>query len=412
VHVLGQYIDAAVLRAIVPALFGVVVPDIVDRIIRRLGPEKRHAETDWKRPDVMRRDLGRLAEYLDGLPVSEPAVRQPFELGLAAMRACRWAEAIGHFRDAMTATKGTHLVALFNLTGMCQYTRGRPSEALRDFEESVRLAVEYQSERGRAQALNNIGLICHDNGELDRALEYLGESLAMASELDDQWAVAIQLGNTGNIWHDKGDLDKALQHHEQALAISRELRDQWGVATELGNIGSIYRDKGDLDKALQHYEQALAISHQIGYQLGVVTGLASIGSIYRDKGRIDKVLEYEEQALAIARKAGYSLGVATYVGDIGLALMEKSKHRQAVPKLAEALTILLASGVADGPRQALTGLGRCEDRLGRKRVEGLLKGAGLDDETIADLLERIDQVRMRRPGPRGDRPPQVQTAGQ
>jgi len=397
VYISGQYTDAAVLWTIVPVAFGVVMPGIVDRIIGMLGPDKRQAKAKWKRPDVMRRDLDRMAEYLDGLPSSEPTVRQPFELGLAAMRACRWDEAIGHFRAAMTVTEGTHLVALLNLTGICHYTRGRPGEALSDFEKSARLAVQFHSERGRAQALNNIGLICRDNGEPDKALEYLGESLAIARELDDQWAVAIQLGNTGNIWHDRGDLDKALQYHEQALAISREIRDQWGVATELGNIGSIYRDKGAPDKALQYHEQALAISREIGYRLGVVTGLASIGSIYRNQGRLDKALEYEEEALAIARKAGYSPGVATYLGDIGLALTDKRKHKQAVPKLAEALTILLATGVADGPRQALTGLVRCEDKLGRKRVEGLLKGTGLNDETTADLLERIDSVRMRRP---------------
>ena len=411
-YVSGLCIDEATLRVIVPVAFGVIIPDIVDRIIRRLDPDKRRAETNWKKPDVMRRDLGRMAEYLDGLPSSEPAVRQPFELGLAAMRACRWDEAIGHFRNAMTVTKGTHLVALLNLTGVCHYTRGRPSEALKDFEESVRLAIRCQSERGRAQALNNVGLVYHGRGELDKALEYIEESLAIARELDDQWAVAIQLGNAGNIWHDKGDLDKALRYHEQALAISREIRDQWGVATELGNIGTVYRDKGEPDKALAYLELALATSHEIGYRLGVVTDLASIGSIYRDRGRLDKVLEYEEQALAIARKAGYGLGVATYLGDIGLTLTDKSRHKEAVPRLAEALTILLATGVADGPRQALTGLVRCEDRLGRKRVEGLLKGAGLDDETIADLLERIDQVRMKRPGSRGDRPPRIQTAGQ
>jgi len=48
----------------------------------------------------------------------------------------------------------------------------------------------------------------------------------------------------------------------------------------------------------------------------------------------------------------------------------------------------------------LTGLARCEDKLGRKLVEGLLKWAGLDDGTVADMLGRIDQLRMRRPEPK------------
>ena len=68
-----------------------------------------------------------------------------------------------------------------------------------------------------------------------------------------------------------------------------------------------------------------------------------------------------------------------------------------MPKLAEALTILLAAGAADGPRQTLTGLAGCEDKLGRKRLAELLKQAGRDEGVITDLFDRIDQMRMRRP---------------
>jgi protein O-GlcNAc transferase len=56
-----------------------------------------------------------------------------------------------------------------------------------------------QAKRGRAQALNNIGLIHRDSGDLDRALEYLEESLALVRDLEDHWAVAIQFGNAGSV---------------------------------------------------------------------------------------------------------------------------------------------------------------------------------------------------------------------
>ena len=129
----------------------------------------------------------------------------------------------------------------------------------------------------------------------------------------------------------------------------------------------------------------------------MVTGLANIASIHRRKGKFDQALDCEEEALATARQAGYSLGVANDLGNIGLDLMSQKKHKEAVPKLAEALIILLATGVADGPRQAMTGLIRCEDRLGRTRVERLLQESGLEQGKITDLLDRLDQTRMKRP---------------
>ena len=391
----------------VPAVVGAV-----SFLTRVLNPVARKPQEYVEEPDTMRHSMGRMAEYLDGLPASEPVVRKPFELGLAAMRACRWDHAVGYFKEAMAVTEGVHLVALLNLIGVCRYTQGRSDEALAHFDESARLAQGLQAERGRAQALNNLGLIYRDRGELDRALAHIEESMAIARQLDDLWAMAIQLGNAGNIWHEKGDLDKALDCHERALTIAREIGDQWSVASELANIGSVYLDKGNPDRALKYDQEALAAARSVGYRLGVVTGLASIADIHRRQGRFDEALKYEEEALGIARRTGYILGVAVDLGNIGLDLMIRKKHEEAVPKLAEALTILLSVGVADGPRQALTGLVRCEDKLGRQRVEALLKGSGLNDTQMADLLDRIDQTRMRRPVPASSRQFRLQPAVQ
>lgn len=105
------------------------------------------------------------------------------------------------------------------------------------------------------------------------------------------------------------------------------------------------------------------------------------------------------------------MGIATDLGNIGLILKDQSEHEQAVPKLAEALTILLASGVADGPRQTLTGLAGCEDNLGRKRLTELLKQAGSEEGAITDLFDRIDQIRMKRPEPSRNLPAQLQPVG-
>jgi tetratricopeptide (TPR) repeat protein len=374
-----------------------VLAGLADFVARILHSNARTAAADRRASDVMRRNLGRMAEYMNGLPTADPVVRGPFELGLAAMRACRWDEAVKRFQRAMAATTGVHHVALLNLIGVCRYTQGHRDDALRYFEESVRVAEQVRANRGKAQALNNIALVYHDNGEPDSALKCLEESLAIARESDDQWATAVQLGNVGNIWHDKGDLDRALDYYERALAMSRELGDEWGVASDLANIGSVYLDKGILDKALQYDEEALATARGIGYWLGVVTGLANVANIHRQKGRLDKALAYEGEALRMARKAGYTLGVAVDLGNIGLDLTSQRKHKEAVPRLAAALTILIAAGVADGPRQALTGLIRCEDKLGRERVVRLLKETRLDEVKVSDLLGRIDQMRMKRP---------------
>ncbi len=355
--------------------------------------------------DRMRHRRGMMTGHLGELFSAMPAVREPFELGFAAMNACRWNEAIGHLQAAAAATKGLKLVALLNLMGVCHYTEGRLNEALRDFEESARLADKFSDKQARARALANVGLVYRDSGQLDRALDCLERALEMARSIGHQWSVATHLGYAGSIYHDRGQLDKALEYYTEALAISRHIGDQWVVASSLSNLGSIYHDMGELDKALRHHEQALAMSRDNGDLWGVATSLSNIGSIYRDKGRLAQALKHENGALKVARQLGHMLGVATDLGNIGLLLTERSEHEQAVPKLAEALVTMVNIGVASGPRQTLTGLAGCEDKLGRRQLVKLLEKAGRDDKGIADLLERVDLIRQKRPEPpRGTKP--------
>jgi len=170
-----------------------------------------------------------MAEHLGRLLESRPEVREPFELGFAAMNACSWDQAIGHFQTAVTATNGPGLVALHNLIGVCHYTQGRPGEALKAFQESARLADQYGDQQGRSRALGNLGLIFHHNGQLDRALVLLEQALAIANDANDAWASAIQLGYTGNVYHDKGDLDRALQ----------PMRPRWPYHATSGTSGAL-----------------------------------------------------------------------------------------------------------------------------------------------------------------------------
>ena len=399
VHVIGRDVNAIVFWAALLGACCVVILAIVVPILYNRSPARKRARIAVVKCEVIRRDMDRMAEYIDGLSKSPPAVKQPFELGRAAMDTYRWDKAIALFREALTQARGAELVALFNLTGVCCYTQGLLDNALASFEESARLAEQFGDDEGKAPALGNIGVVWHDRGELDRALSYKEKALAKAHELGDQWAEATYLANIGNIWHDKGDLDKALEYHEQALELSRDLGDKWGVASDLAVMASVLRDRGVLDEALRYNKEALAMARELGYRLGVATDLRSIASTYRYKGRLAEALKYDEEALALARKIGCRLGVAADLGNIGLILTAEKKFEAAAPKLAEALTLMLASGVANGPRQVVNGLVKCEDKLGRKRVEELLKEAGLDELAVANLLDRVDQVRRKKPEP-------------
>jgi tetratricopeptide (TPR) repeat protein len=350
-----------------------------------------------RRLDMIRRDLNRMAEYVGTPTESEQAAWRPFEYGLAAMGANQWDQAVAYFREAQVNASEEQLAPLLNQIGVCYYVQGRLGGALKEFEESVRLAERHEDKQCRAAALSNIGVIRQDRGELDPALKDFREAQAIARESGNQAAEALFLGNIGNVLRQKGELNPALKSHEDALAISRRIGDEPGVASSIANIGSILRDKGERDKALERYAEAEEKARKAGYKLGATVVLSNIGNLYREKGDTDRALKSHESSLALAHEIGYRSLVATELVNIGLIMVSKRMYERAVPYLAESLAFFLAEGVVDGQRQGLYGLSRCDDSLGRERMPALLKDAGLTDEAVADTLDRIDHIRSRRP---------------
>ena len=81
----------------------------------------------------------------------------------------------------------------------------------------------------------------------------------------------------------------------------------------------------------------------------------------------------------------------------------RSRLDGALDLLVACRVVILAIGFADCPTQVVTGLARCEDKLGRSRVEELLKEAGLDERDASDLLVRVDQMRLKKPEPEDNR---------
>jgi len=391
---------AALLLIALALVFGAVVLGIAARRRRRLARSRR-AVAVKKRLEVIVRDLDRMAEPAGDFPESGSEAEQAYRRGLAATGAYRWDEAVGHWVTARFSASYTQLAPLHHQAGVCRYMQGRLGDALEQFEQSARLAEQLEDKSARALALNNIGVIRHDCGELDAALEVLKEARALARESGNQAAEALCLGNIGNVHRDRWEHNAALKSHGDALAIARQTGDRQGVASSMGNIGSIMRDKGELDEARERYAAAVEASGKIGYKLGMAIMLGNLGSLYRDRGELDQALESHESALALARETGYRLGVAAELGNIGLLLVVKRAYDRAVPYLAQSLTQFLAAGTASGPRQTLYGLSRCDDALGRELMQALLQSTRLASEAVADALERIDQIRSRRPWLRG-----------
>ena len=88
-------------------------------------------------------ELGRIAEYLDGLPSAEPEIRDPFTEGMAHKDKYEYGEAIRLFRQALAqGATGSQKAALLGLIGECFYEQAELEEAEGHYREAEAAAIE------------------------------------------------------------------------------------------------------------------------------------------------------------------------------------------------------------------------------------------------------------------------------
>lgn len=209
--------------------------------------------------------LGRITEYLDGLPQAAPAVRGPFEKGLE------------------------------------QYRKAEYREAIRLFEASFQPEA---TDSNRAALHILVGNCFAHLSELEEAEGHYRQAEALARQVGDRRGLAVALVNMAGVYYIRGELHPALEHYQKALEIHADTGYRQGEASALGNIGSIYRLKGELGLALEHYQRALRIHRDIGYREGEANALGNLGLVYQDKGDPGKAREYLAQALRIFEEIG------------------------------------------------------------------------------------------------------------
>ena len=245
--------------------------------------------------------------WLDGIPKSDDKeLKDNTRKAFLYLRDNKYYLAIEEFENIfkfLTVSPIEKISILLNLGNAYSFI-GQNNNALKNYNivlNLIKTVDKNKSIEGKSAALNNIGLIYLIKGELDNALKYFQDSLKIHKEIGNKQGEAGVLGNIGHFYSIKGDIDEALQYVQNAQKINQEFGYREGEAINLGNIGLINFNKGNLDEALKYFHEALKI-HKETYKLDAATGLSNIGLVYRAKGNLDEALKYLQDAVKIFDK--------------------------------------------------------------------------------------------------------------
>jgi tetratricopeptide (TPR) repeat protein len=196
-----------------------------------------------------------------------------------------------------------------NNLGLALFEKGELSEAITEYEESLRIDPDYYF------AHNNLGNALKRAGRGPEAVAEYEQALRLNPDYAEPHY------NLGNYLFQTGRLPEAIDQYEQALQIKPD------YAEAHGNLGYALQHAGHWPEAREQYEEALRIKPDYA------EAHYNLGNVFFQTGQLAAAMEQFGQALR--SKPDY----AEAHNNLGIALYRTGRVSEAVKQFEEALQI-------------------------------------------------------------------------
>jgi len=231
---------------------------------------------------------------------------------------------------------------------------GQPEQALKNYNAALDLRRQIGDRAGTGDLLNDLGQFYSNRGQYPQALTLFKESLQDEIDVGNQNNQGLVLTNIGNTYSFQGDYQNARTYFEQALQVRQQLNVPGDIADTLHNLADTLSNLAQYDQALKYYEQALDLRRRSGDKRGAAIESSSLGALFSLQGRYGAALSSQQDALQAMRdiqEQGFWL--ADVLGFYGEALAEVGRTDEAEKSLQQALSIARGQKDADQIAQLL-----------------------------------------------------------
>jgi CHAT domain-containing protein/Flp pilus assembly protein TadD len=261
----------------------------------------------------------------------------------------------------------------FNNAGLSYGVIGEHQKSLEYYQKALPLWREVKQLQGESRTLNNIGFVYNNLGQQEKAQEYYEQSLKISRQLKDKVGIALATNNLGLVYSFLGEQKKALDYFLEAQPLFKEIGDIGSLALNLNNIGQLYTNIGEFQKGLDNLEESLKIQRSIKNQSGEAIALNNIALVYLGLNERDKALEYYNQALLLQKALGNEGIEAIILFSIGTIYDLGNDSQKAITYYNQALTSSRKVGNPNAEALVLSALARLDFKSGNaaKAIQSL-----------------------------------------
>lgn len=234
---------------------------------------------------------------------------------------------------------------------------GSHRKASQHASEALEIYTSSGDQHGRAECLDQLGLIHRNSGRFRDALAHHQEAMDLYRTGGDQRGMAKAVMHAATALGNLGRYDEEIRGLNEALGLFRAAVDRRGEARVLNNLGAVLDDRGFHRDAVENYEKSLTIFRQIGGRHNLAMLDQNMGRVQSYKGNYDKAITLYRKALTTFYTIGDLPHQAIVLCDIGVAFNSKDCYSEALVHHEKAAGIAELIGDQGQLAAALCGMG-------------------------------------------------------
>ena len=299
--------------------------------------------------------------------------------GLQLARQGKPSEALKKFQDSTRAD--SEFALAYAKLGQTYANLGYDTEAEQNSRHAVELSErlpaqeKYLINAGHARIVNdtdkaiaayeNLAKASPEDPEVNYELAALYESSGAFDqarahykkvlERDPKYVAALLA--SGRVEIKAGNPQGSLDYLNQALSLAIQLERDEEKADVLHAIGMAYKDLEKPSDAQRYFQESLEIKRRIGQKRGIAVTLGQMAQVQESSGSPDAALASYREALQIQREIGDKRGTGQTLIALGSFYEDRGNYDQALQNYKESLQIQRDVGNQDGEGLCLNNIG-------------------------------------------------------
>ncbi|MDD5571698.1 MAG: AraC family transcriptional regulator [Bacteroidales bacterium] len=209
--------------------------------------------------------------------------------------------------------------------------------ALQYANEALKISMQTNNNKEKANALRIIGFINYNTGNNKIAYNYYQQSLIIYTQLSDKKGIANVNNNIGNINRVWNNYEEALKKYNKSLQVYQELNDKIDIAKLLNNIGNVYIEKNQYKEAEDSYQKALIILDKLNNKEEISRTTNNLGNLYLNWNKNEIALKYYQKSLKISEELKDKKLIAATLNNMGIIYSNMGKYNEALKTYTRAL---------------------------------------------------------------------------